>query len=343
MSALVLFLILLGFSFFFSASEAALFSVSRLDLHRLAEENHPRARLLTKLLAHPRTILITVLICNELVNIGAAAVVTVIVNDVLRPADAWVKAIVSTAVFVPVLLLFGDIAPKSLAIRRPRAWALVVAQPIRFFSIVVTPFRVLLKIVADGLVRLLGGATRSGATFDEEAYRSLIDIGQHEGVLDESERELIHNVFEFGDKTIAEIMTTKQNIFSLSYSLPFAELIQRVRDAGYSRVPVYRGRPENIVGVLHAKSLIPFTLDPSLQAPSLADFLRRVEFVPDRTKAAELFRTFQKKRFQIAIVVDEYGAVSGLVTAEDLLEEVFGEIQDERDHEEASRAKRSPA
>ena len=138
-------------------------------------------------------------------------------------------------------------------------------------------------------------------------------------------------------------MTPKPGIFSVSYSLPFADLVQRVRDAGYSRVPVYRGRPENIVGILHAKSLIPFALDPNFPVSSLGDLLKRVEFVPDRTKAAELFRTFQRKRFQIAIVVDEYGAVSGLVTAEDLLEEVFGEIQDERDREEAARAKRGPA
>lgn len=346
---LVLFVALLALSGFFSSAETALFSISSVQQLRLAEEGHPGATRLRQLLARPRRLIATIFIGNELVNVGASALMASLTSRHLGQRSEVVVAVVSTVISVMLILLFGEIVPKNLAARVPERWALAATRPIAAVAWLMAPLRLLIERIADAVVYLVGDRQRptgQRAGVSEGEFRAMVDVVSAGGELDRREMQLIHNVFDFGERRVADVMTPAARVFALPDDLSLSEVIARVRASRYSRIPVYHGTRDRVVGILLAKDLIPplhaQELGPRLpssgadeRAPAwmvgLQRWLRPPYFVPRATKCQQLLHEFRRRRGHQAIVVDEYGRFSGLVTMEDLLEEMFGEIRDEKE------------
>ena len=342
---LFLFGFLLASSAFFSASEAALFSLGQVRLRHLSQEGHPRAALLVQLLAHPRRLLVTILVGNELVNIGASVVVATFWDGAVGHVHGfWVVTALSISTALPFILFFGEVLPKTLAVKNTVAVAAAVSWPIYYFGQLITPIRWFFRGLAELLARPFGGShSPSDEVMTEQDLRTLLAVGEREGAIDADEHKWIRNVMAFDEIPIHKVMTPLQGISAMSSTLSVRECIERVREAGYSRIPVYDRKPERIVGILFAKDLLPYARSTHEGAqPTLATLLRPPVFVPRTLSAAEVFRELRARRTHVALVVDEFGALLGLVTMEDLLEELVGEIADERDRDELQGGRRPP-
>jgi putative hemolysin len=315
---------------FFSGSETALFSLSRVQRERLARAPSSTDRYIVTLLRDPRRLIVTLMLGNELVNIAFSSVALGVVEKLFPKLGPISLIGVTTLITVPLLLMIGEITPKSIALRIAETWARGVARVVGFFALLVTPVRLILNAVAGVIVRVFGGgASAVGKGIGEAEFKALVDASSEEGTLQASERRLIHNVFEFGETSVAEIMTPAREMFSLSFDLPLHRLISEVARGKYSRIPIHRGRKEEIVGILYAKDLVGGSLG-KLTNRTVKDLLRPPMYVPKTTKCDRLFRDFQRKRTHLALVVDEYGRQVGLATMEDLLTELFGETAEEK-------------
>jgi CBS domain containing-hemolysin-like protein len=336
--------ILLLCSGFFSGSETSLFSLGRIERYRSREEKQTFiSRCLQELVERPRRLLITILIGNELVNVTISTLGASLADDALL---AWVspafldliflKTLAATAICFPLLLVAGEITPKTLALYNPRRFARLAAIPLRLFYALIAPVRWFLAGLASGIVRLTVGESPSGdAPITEEEFRNLVDLSKKGGVLWESEREFIHNIFDFGETRVSEVMTPRTDMFCLQIDHSMEEILRAVEQKPYSRIPVYEKDKDDIVGILYCKDLLGFPSDVAQGKEwDLRSLLRKPYFIPRTKNASDLFREFRFNRVHLAIVVDEYGGVAGLVTMEDLLEELFGEIQGEHDPEE---------
>ncbi len=330
---LIIYFSLLLMSGFFSGSETAMFSVGQVQLMRLRQEKHRRVPLLESLLEQPRRLIATIFIGNEFVNIGASALLASVSHHYLRAQGPLVVTVVSTVISVVLILMLGEITPKNLAAQMPERWALAAARPIWLLATVMAPLRWTIERIADAVVHLFGDAeqTAHGPAVGEDEFLTMVDAVREEGQIGESESRLIHNVFEFGDRRVSDVMTSRADTFTVSAKLSQRQILQQVRAQRFSRVPVYRGSRHRVVGVLHAKDLIPLAHGGPLRHRRLADVLRPAYFVPKTTTCEHLFRELRRRRLHLALVVDEYGAVIGMVTMEDLLEEIFGEIKDEKE------------
>ncbi|MCC6746407.1 MAG: HlyC/CorC family transporter [Deltaproteobacteria bacterium] len=330
---LLLFFVLITLSAFFSGSETALFSMGPVQLMRLREEGHPRAALLAQLLGQPRRLIATIFIGNEFVNIAASALMAAVTDRYLHARGHVVVTVVSTSVAVVLILMLGEITPKNVAARLGQRWAVVAARPIWLLALVMAPLRWIIERIADAVVRLVGEARPPEPRgVGEEEFRTMVDEVVRGGEIRESERKLIHNVFEFGDRRVKDVMTPAARVFMLSYNLPLNRMLEEVRRGRYSRIPIYQGNRDRIVGVLYAKDLVAVAHGIERESHRrLQDLLHPGYFIPKATKCEQLFREFRKRRTHQALVVDEYGRFAGLVTMEDLLEELFGEIKDEKD------------
>lgn len=333
--------LLLGLSGFFSGSEAALFSLSRVERHKIGvQAERPSVRWMRDLLREPRNLLATILVGNELVNVSASVLAASLTDDLLKSAalvrladDVLLKTLLSSLLFAPLLLILGEVTPKTLAMWNARRFAGFVSFPLRVFHGIVGPVRWVLKGAADGIVRaLLGEPSRTEPPMTEEEFRALVDLSREGGALRESEREIIHNIFDFGETRVEEVMTPRTDVFCLPVRAPLDEIVRAIGQRHHSRIPVYDQDKDDVVGILYAKDLLRLWLDPKLRESfDLRRLLRKPYFVPRTKRANDLFREFRSSRIHMAIVVDEYGGVAGLVTMEDLLESLFGEIQDEYD------------
>jgi putative hemolysin len=310
-SALLVRLLLIGIllicSAFFSGSEAALFSLNTVQVERIRERGGVLGRLIASILQRPTNLIITFLVGNEIVNVALAVTATSLALILYGDGGEYI-AIVATTI---ILLLFGEVTPKSLAVRYPEHVARLVAWPIQVFAYVITPLRWALRKLVDALV----------------------EISEDEGIIDQEERNLIQRVFEFGGHRVSEIMTPRTDIFALEVSEPLTAALSKIKDNRFSRIPVYEGSIDQIIGILYAKDLLPHSRHPELEV-QVRDLLHPVFFVPESKRIDDLLREFQRNKVHMAIVVDEYGGVSGLVTMEDALEELVGEIVDEFDIEE---------
>jgi CBS domain containing-hemolysin-like protein len=330
---LVLFFVLVLMSGFFAGSETALFSLGRVQLIKLEEDGHPRAPLIKQLLDQPRRLIATIFIGNELVNIAASAIMASTAARFMHGQREWLVTVVSTAISVTLILFIGEITPKNLAVRVVERWSAVAARPLWLLAIVMAPLRLLIEKIADLVVRLFGRrvAVPASGQVSEAEFLTMVDAVKEEGEIDESEQKLIHRVFEFGDRRVAEVMTPIDKVFALSSNLSINRVLQEVRAHTASRVPVYQGSRDRIIGVLYAKDLFQVAYKLSRRPPRLQELVRQAYFVPRNTKCEQLFREFRRRRTHVALVVDEYGHFVGLVTMEDLLEELFGEIKDEKE------------
>jgi putative hemolysin len=329
---LLLYFVLLLMSGFFSGSETALFSLSPVQLIKLQQGGRPRAMLVKQLLDQPRRLIATIFIGNEFVNIGASALLTSVTHHYLSHQGKVVVSLVSTAISVTLILFIGEITPKNLAVRIVERWSLAAARPLWLLAAVMAPLRWVIEKIADLVVHLVAGKVKEDeVVVGEDEFLTMVDVVAGEGQIDESEQKLIRNIFEFGDRRVTEVMTPADKVFALSYNLPFSRILTEVRGSIYSRVPIYQGSRDRIMGLLYLKDLIPVAYRQNQARRRLQDLLHPGYFIPKGTTCEQLFREFRRRRIHLALVVNEYGHLIGLVTMEDLLEEVFGEIRDEKE------------
>ena len=327
-------LIALGLLILFSAlltgAEAAYFSLGRARLKRLAERQEEDGGAPSPLLKEPHELLVTLLVGITLVNIGASALAAAIAERLFGPVGLGV-AIVG---MVFLLSVFGEVLPMTLAVEHPELFATWVSRPVRWLSTLLAPVRLALGALTALTLKLVGSERRAGEPeITEEELRTLVDVGAREGVVDRTEREMIHGVFELEDTLVREVMVPRPDMFCVDVATAKDRVLDLLRENLHSRVPVYEGTVDQIVGILYAKDLLPHLrgLPPDFD---LRAHLHPPYFVPESKRADALLREFQAKKLHLAVVVDEYGGTAGLVSLEDLLEELVGEIRDEYDEEE---------
>ena len=336
MKALVLpFLFLL--SAFFSATETALFALRRVDLEKWREEGNRRAMLIARMLEKPARLIATILIGNEIVNVAISSVTAAVLLPLYPRYGEPIAVVLGTL----GILILGDITPKSIVWPRAKAVSLRIAAPLMAFSKVVAPVRFVMEMISEGILRLLGGASprHTREMVSEAEFRALVDAGEETGTLDPGEKELIHNIFEMTDQRAGEIMTPLPDVFMVPRDLTYARLVEQYRRFRRSRIPVYEGERRNVVGILHFKELLR-PMAAGEEAPEWRDFVRAPFVIPSSKKLPLLLREFQRRKVHIALVVDEFGEPIGIVTLEDVLEELFGDIREEHDREEKEIVRR---
>jgi len=328
-SLLLIFLLLC--SAFFSACEVAYFSLNSLQLNEMAEKKGRMGRIVNSLLEKPRELLITIYIGNEFVNIAVSVVVTSIAINIFGSLGVGVAIGIGTL----LLLIFGDIIPKSISIKFAQPYALFSAYPLKAFAKLVQPAQKLFSVWTERIICSMGvlphGLKESPIT--DEEFRAMVEVGEGEGVIDSDEKELIQNVIEFGETTVEEVMTPKIDMFTVNIEDSLDDILPRIIENFYSRVPVYGLEDEGILGVLFTKDLTRLKHLPR-EKVSLKSILHPSISVPQSKKIKEMLEEFRKLKKHMAIVLDEYGSVCGLVTLEDIIEELVGEIDSEMRQEE---------
>jgi len=326
--------VLLALSAFFSSSESALFSLSRAVLERLGESADPRAKRVARLLAHPRRLLASILTGNTIVN-TAAAVITALVAYELAETMGFNKnlAVLIEIVIVTIVILFlSELAPKLFALRNSEKWAIKSSFAVQLSIWILAPIALPLASLTAFLSQAFGIEKHSMLAMSEEEIHALVQVGHEHGVLEAEERKMIHSIFEFGETIVREVMIPRIDMITIDKDTTFEELTQIVIDCGHSRIPVYDEKVDNIIGIVYAKDLLAAAHNPSEY--DLEKHIRSAYFVPEEKKIDDLLNEFQTEKIHIAIVVDEYGGTAGLVTMEDIIEEIVGEIQDEYDKEQ---------
>lgn len=305
--------ILLLLSALLAASETALFSLARME-HTRGQLGARVRDALERLMNRPLESLIIVIGLNETANVFAECLATSFLLFWLGPIGGYI----AVPVMLVIVMMFCDITPKTFALGFPAIIATVTARPLAALSTILHP-------VARYFTP--GEFSARPEPVSEAEFKALLRMSEHQGEVEPAERELIHKVFDFAGHRVAEVMTPRERVFSLDINTPPDQLLAEVAHAHFSRVPVYRGDPDYIVGILHAKDLVARRLDQTL--PRLERLIRPPRFVPPAKLLVELFEEMRRDRFQIALVVNEYGRLLGLLTLEDLLEELFGELRDE--------------
>lgn len=316
---------LLVCSAFFSSAETSFFSLTSRQLETLRFAKHPRIELIERMLNQPRRLIVTILIGNEFVNVAASVLSAALVIEFLGATSKWMNLLV----MVPVLLLVGEITPKTLALRHNVAFAAAQSRPLAWFAWLITPLREVVRWIADLVITLLVGKERSrGNIITGDMVRTLTEEAVGEGALDATEAAYINRVLDLRHMTAVDLMTPRSHIQFLPVDMPVAKMVKRIRKRGHTRIPVYRSKRDRIVGVLHARDLRGKDLA-SLDAnpAALRRLLRPPHFVPESKPAIELFHGMRARHQSLAFAVDEYGGVTGLVTMEDLLAHIFGERQ----------------
>lgn len=318
-------LILLAFT---SAVDAALTAISRHRLSILQDEDRSRAALVGRLLDDPYRFKVAILLLNTGAIIAATAFVMYLTNGI-----GWGWRVGALALLLVAIMVFSEGLPKALALRNPAAAARMLAGPMALGTRVIWPLAWLIGVLASPVVRVLSGAS-AGPTplVTEEELRMLVNVGEEEGLIEPDEREMIEGIFSFGDTHVREVMIPRVDIVCLEDTATVDDALDRIEARGHSRIPVYHESIDQIVGILYAKDLLPW-MRAGRRDLSLTALLRAAHFVPETMKVDALLKDLQARKVHLAIVVDEYGGTAGLVTIEDVLEEIVGEIQDEYDVE----------
>ena len=250
---LPLILLLLFFSAFFSASETAFFSLSNLQIEKLVQKKPGKGEKIRKILNHPRQLIITILLGNEFVNIAISSISAGIIITIFGQETPWINI----ALVLPVLLLFGEITPKTFAIYNNEKFSSFAVTPLTFFEKWITPLRLLIRKISDKIANIfVKESSRKGSILTEDVVKTMIEEGEKEGVLDTQEKERIYKIFDFGDTKVNEVMTPRSNLFYLPIEMPLTEMIQKIKQKHFSKVPIYKKNHDNIIGVLFATDLI---------------------------------------------------------------------------------------
>jgi CBS domain containing-hemolysin-like protein len=316
-----------AFSALYSMAETAMMSLSRGKIRNLSD--NPQFDRLSRLLHDPNRMLGTVLVGNNLANILASTLATAVFLSYLGGSGV----LVSTVVMTVFILLAAEITPKTFASHNAERVALRLAPFLTVSAVIFQPVVRALTWVGVGIIRILGGKAEGGRLMTEEELRTLVEVGEEQGLLEANERDMIQGVFDFGDTVVREVMVPRIDVQALPETATLAELWDALVEWGHSRVPIYRNTIDDITGVIYARDVLAYGREKPLDTP-VQDLARPVQFVPETKKIDSLFADFRRQRTQIAIVMDEYGGTAGIVTVEDLLEEIVGEIQDEYDEAE---------
>lgn len=324
----IILLILLWGSAFFSSSETVLSSVNDLRMRQQALDGDKRSGRVVDLLNQSQRALSALLIGNNIANIGASALATVLFTYLLGHHGPLVATVVMTL----VVLIFCEIIPKSMARAHPERLSLSIAGPVQFFMFIFYPFVVVLEWIADKFISLIFPETTQEPSITEDELKSLVDVGAQEGVFQKTETKYIHNVIDFGEATAMDIMKPRTSMVTLDVDISERELNLFLEENTYSRVPVYEDNIDNIIGMLYMKDIV---YDMALNKKiDVRKYLRDPFFISESATAEKVFKDLKKRNLSLAIVVDEYAGTSGILTIEDILEELFGRIDDEYDLDE---------
>jgi putative hemolysin len=329
-SLLIFFLVL---SVFFSGSETALMAVSRLRLNYLAEAGDKRADFVKRIVSNPDRLLGVILLGNTITNVAAASLVTYFVATYAPAGKVETYGFLASSALALVILIFCELTPKIIAATHAEQASRKLVWPIQMSIWILSPFARFAAFLANRLVRLAGLATDASPfahAMSEEEIRSII-AGTSDVVMAEARKEMLHNVFEIGDTQVRTVMIPRTDVTAVDISAPIPDILSVFHKTNYSRIPVYRQSFENVIGILYVKDLLQHLQHP--ENINLKTLLRPVHFVPDTARLEPVLRQMQLMHLHMAIVVDEFGGAEGIITLEDLLEEIVGEIRDEHDTE----------
>lgn len=340
-------LILIGINAFFASSEIAIISLNDNKIKKMADEGHKKAKLLYSLTSEPSRFLATIQVGITLSGLLASAfasesfadrITRFAVSRGLPVSESVIKLIslvIITILLSYITLVFGELVPKRAAMQNPEAISMFAVNPLSFLSRVASPFVRLLTLSTNFVIRIFGGNPDANEEkITEEEIRMMVDVGEERGVIQETEKEMIDNIFEFDNKEVAEIMVHRTDIVGLNVKASLEEIMSLVLMEKYTRIPVYDEDIDNIIGILHVKDLLGYVGSCDYGSFSLEGIIRKPYYVPHSKKTDELFRELQKNKTHMAVVIDEYGGTAGIVTIEDLIEEIVGNIFDEYDDEE---------
>lgn len=319
-------IVLLIMSAFFSMSETALMSLSKIRIRHMVEEGVKGAKLVENLTEDPNRLLGAILIGNNVVNIGASALATTIATNIFGSAGAGI----ATGIMTILVLIFGEITPKSIAKQNSEKVALRVSKIINVIVRILRPFIWIFTAISSIFIRLFGGDPKASEPFiTEEELRTMVGVSEEEGVLEDVEKEMIFNVFDFADAHVKDVMVQRVDVIAVDIEASYEEVLEVIKTEQFSRIPVYNQTIDDIVGILNVKDLI--MAEKSLNIFKVSDYMREPYYTFEFKKIKELFSEMKKTRNHISVVLDEYGGTVGIVTIEDLIEEVFGDIEDEYD------------
>ncbi len=323
----ILLFILLLLSGFFSGSETALFSLSEYQKKLLISNNGKKGRLINHLIDKPKKLIITILLGNEFVNICISTLTAGMIIQQFQNETPWINIVI----VLPVLLLFGEITPKTIALNNNVVFSSLVVRPLTIFQKIIFPVQWFIHKISDTIVNIIiQKQARSTNILTEDVVKELIHESEKEGLIDSSAKKYINNIFNFGDTLVSEVITPRSNIFSFPDNLSIKKIISEVKKMHHSAIPIYKIDLDNIIGIIFATDLIGLSeIEIENSEETLKEILREPYFVPENLRADELFKNFKSNKISVAITLDEYGGVTGIVTVEDLLEKIFGEIYDE--------------
>ncbi|MCH8864427.1 MAG: HlyC/CorC family transporter [Chloroflexi bacterium] len=323
---LVLFILCLLLSAFFSSAETAFISLQRIRMRHLVENNVRGARRVARMIERPEKLLSTILLGNNFVNVAAAALGTAIAIELWGE-----RGILFAAIGVTVLLLvFAETTPKTLATRHAERLSLIYARPIELIAWLFTPFVIVLSWIASGIARLIGGEPVPRSLASEEEIRTMISVGHKEGTVEEAEAEMLHKVFEFGDRPVREVMIPRLDVISIEQGSRLSDFLTLYAEFPLSRFPVYQENMDNVVGILSVKDVLMAQAKGTVTARSLIDeMVRPAYFAPETKRINELFSEMRDKNFRMCVVVDEFGGTAGIVSLSRLVEEIVGPVGDE--------------
>ena len=325
---LIVIIIGIMLSAFFSSSETALTSLNIFKIRQMEKNGVDKAPLVRKLDENIGSVLTTILIGNNIVNIVTTTVATLFFTDVMGPRGAVISPIILTI----VVLIFGEVTPKNIAAANSEKLALKVASPIRFLDVIFKPISFLLGKITGLISSAFISEEENSNLVTEEDLKTIVDVSEEQGVINNEESEMIHNVFEFGNSDVSDIMTPRTNMEAIAVDCDQEELNELLKNTNHSRIPVYGKNIDNIVGILHMKDIVSSIAEG--KQLNLEDIIRPAFYVYDNMHIFDLFTNMRSENVSLAIVIDEYGGTSGLVTIEDIVEELVGEIDDEYDTDE---------
>lgn len=324
----IILIILLMLSAFFSSSETALMTVNKIRLRSLADEGNKRAAMVLDITEnHTSKMLSAILIGNNIVNISASSL-----SATLAYAFGGYMVSIATAVLTVAILVFGEITPKNYATINAEKITLRYIPVIRFFMVVMTPVIFIINLFSRGIMFLLRvDPSAADRAMTEEDLRTIVDVSHEDGIIESDEKEMIYNVFDLGDANAKDIMVPRVHVTFADVNNTYEELIEIFREDKFTRLPVYEENPDNIVGIINMKDLLLYDKTESF---NIRDIMRQPHFTYEYKNISELLVEMRESTFNIAIVLDEYGEMAGLITLEDILEEIVGEIHDEYDEQE---------
>lgn len=334
---IIILVVLILLSGFFSASETALTSFKTTDLEDIEKSNKKTAHLLKKWLKSPNEILTGMLLGNNIVNILGSSIATALAINIMGNSPRSLAIV--TGIMTVLILIFGEITPKIMAKNNSKGFSKLVIGPMYYFGLLMKPIVKILMWTSMLIGRILGVEVKTeNIMFTEEDLISFVNVGEAEGIIEEEEKEMIHSIVGLGETNAKEIMTPRTSMFAVEGNKTLDDIWEEMIEAGFSRIPVYEETIDNIIGVLYTKDVLNYLKAHSTDT-QVKELVREAYYVPETKSIIEILQEFKSKKVHIALVLDEYGGIGGVLTIEDLLEEIVGEIRDEFDNEEEESIK----